>query len=186
MSKTELCVESYSRLKNLKLVEKETGVKWQTVYVHLKKAGVSVTGDKKRYGSSTDKLAAKFEQKFNDIVKFAVNNNDSKWQSTVDFYVNDISIDVKVSRLQKAGSQPSGKKYSARWAYCISKQKDIADFFVMFAIDDEDVINHIFLIPDEIAVNQSTISIPQTMDSKWADFKISENELVEFFAEFKK
>ena len=37
-------IESYSRLKNLKLVELETGIKWQTVYTHLKKAGVAVTG----------------------------------------------------------------------------------------------------------------------------------------------
>lgn len=46
------CIEAYSRLKNLKLVGEEIGMKWQTVYVQLKKAGVKVTGDKARYGGT--------------------------------------------------------------------------------------------------------------------------------------
>ena len=62
MNKKEIidkCIESYSRLKNLKLVGLEVGIPWQTVYVYLKQAGISVTGDKSRYGSATDRVAVK-------------------------------------------------------------------------------------------------------------------------------
>ena len=58
MNKKEIidkCIESYSRLKNLKLVGLEVGIPWQTVYVYLKQAGIAVTGDKSRYGSVTDR-----------------------------------------------------------------------------------------------------------------------------------
>lgn len=42
-------IESYSRLKKLKLVGDETGIPWQTVYVRLRANNVPVTGDKARY-----------------------------------------------------------------------------------------------------------------------------------------
>lgn len=38
MKDQEKCVESYSRIKNLKLVGIELGIPWQTVYVHLQNA----------------------------------------------------------------------------------------------------------------------------------------------------
>lgn len=180
MNKTEICVESYSRLKNLKLVEEETGIKWQTVYWHLKKAGVSVTGDKKRYGSSSDKLARDYEEYFKKIVPEAVDNNESQFQSTIDFYVGSLSVDVKVSRLQVSGVSRKGKSFSSRWAYCISKQKDIADIFILFALDENENVKHIFAIPNDIAVNHSTISIPVSMRSKWAEFEINQDDIREF------
>ena len=73
MDKRDACIESYSRLKNLKLVGLELGIPWQTVYVHLRAAGVPVTGDKKRYGSDTDRLAAKAEALFAELVPAAGN-----------------------------------------------------------------------------------------------------------------
>ena len=182
MEKTEICVESYSRLKNLKLVEKETGIKWQTVYVHLKKAGVAVTGDKKRYGSAADKLAREYEEKFKELVPCAVDNNESEYQSTIDFYVNGWRVDVKVAVLQGSGRQASGKSFSAKWGFSVSKQKDKADFFVLFALNERKVVEHVFLVPNDIAVNHSSISIPKSMKSKWADFEVDPSELNDFFS----
>lgn len=175
------CIEEYEKIKNLKVVGEKVGIPWQTVYVHLKSAGVNVVGDKKRYGSTSDKLAAKFEEKFKQIVPFAKDNNSSKYQAKVDFFVGSHSVDVKCAHLKPAGVQDSGKKFSSRWGYCINKQKNVADFFVLFALNDDDSVRHIFLMPKEIAITATTISIPGSMKSKWADYKVSEKELREFF-----
>tara|TARA_R110002020_G_C16063712_1_gene755675 strand:- start:27 stop:599 length:573 start_codon:yes stop_codon:yes gene_type:complete len=184
--KIEACVASYKVNKNLKLVGSELGIPWQTVYVYLKEAGVQITGDKKRYGSTSDKLAREYEDKFKQIVPQAIDNNQSQFQSTVDFFVGSISVDVKVSRLQNSGKTPKGKSFASRWAYCISKQKDIADVFVLFALDGNDDIKHIFAVPNDVAVNHSTISIPFSMRSKWAEFKIDQSEVREFLVELGK
>lgn len=183
IQKIKSCVTSYEKHKNLKKVGDELNIPWQTVYVYLKEAGVNVTGDKKRYGSATDKLARDYEDKFKLIIPEAVDNNESQFQSTVDFFIGSISVDVKVSRLQKSGFTPRGKSFASRWAYCISKQKDIADIFVLFALDQNDEIEHIFAIPNDVAVNHSTISIPLSMRSKWAEFKIEQDELRDFLIE---
>ena len=181
MNKSTVCMESYARLKNLKLVEEEIGIKWQTVYWHLKKAGVPVTGDKKLYGSTTDKLARKIELEFKRAVPFALDNNELKFQAKIDFTVGDYSIDVKASIISSAGIQESGKKYSSRWGYCISKQKNTADFFVLYALNKDESIKYIFLIPKEIAITCTTISIPFSMKSKWSEYEVSEKDLLDFF-----
>lgn len=179
--------ESYSRLKNLKLVEIETGIKWQTVYWHLKKEGVPITGDKARYGSVTDRVAVLGEQYFQRLLPEAVDNNDLKWQSSIDFSVYGIKVDVKTSHLIPAGRNPKGKSFSARWCYCISKQQDIADYFVLLALpENDDEPQHIFLLPKELATAKTTISIPLTLKSKWADYKVSAQELQHFFTAHKK
>lgn len=41
MQEIDKCIESYRRLKNLKLVGAEVGVPWQTVYVMLRAAGAA-------------------------------------------------------------------------------------------------------------------------------------------------
>lgn len=173
----DLCIESYSRLKHLKLVGEEVGIPWQTVYVHLKKAGVKVTGDKARYGSATDRFAVKAEQEFKRLIPFAIDNNEAEFQSTIDFCVNGQSVDVKASRLKS-----DGRLY--RWSFCINKQRDIADFFVLYAYDNggENIIN-VFMIPGEIARAKTTISITSTLKSKWADYIISQPDMLEFFKE---
>jgi len=180
------CVESYERLKNLKLVADEVGIPWQTVYTHLRSMNCCVVGDKKRYGSIKDKLAEKFESRFLRVVNFAIPNNEYKYQAKIDFFVGDTSIDVKVSSLQNAGVQPSGKKYAARWSYCISKQKKTADFFVMYALNKDESVRHVFLIPKEIAITCTTISIPESKKSKWFEYEVHENELYGFFEWFLK
>lgn len=175
--------ESYSRLKNLKLVEQETGVKWQTVYWHLKKEGVQVVGDKARYGSATHRLGVLGEQLFQRLVPNAVDNKHLKWQGSADFSVNGSSVDVKAARLCPAGKTPAGKSCSARWSYCNITQRDIADFFVLIALPDQgDDVEHIFLLPRELAASNTTISIPLTLKSKWADYLVSSEELSQFFS----
>jgi hypothetical protein len=175
---TQQCVNAYSELKHLKLAGEKVGIPWQTVYVHLKRAGVSVTGDKARYGSVSDRLAAKAEKLFSKAVPFVVDNNVSEFQSTIDFTAGRYGIDIKASRLREY----PGKRDAPKWGFCISKQKDKADFFVLYAFDSTgDKVLHIFLMPKEIATSKQTISIPATLCSKWADYIVQRGELKEFF-----
>lgn len=178
---TDKVISSYARLKNLKLVEMETGIKWQKVYTILRRRGVPVCGDKARYGSATDRVALIGESKFAAAVPFAENNNQGKWQATVDFSIKNILVDVKTSYLMPGGRLASGKSFTPRWCFCINKQKDIADFFVLYALGDKNKTKHIFLMPNEIATSRSTISIPLSLKSKWADYRIEERELSDFF-----
>lgn len=182
----ERIMESYSRLKNLKLVEQDTGVKWQTVYWHLKKEGVDVCGDKARYGSVSDRIAVLGEQRFHDTVPFAEDNNEGKWQASVDFSIGGVTIDVKTARLTPAGRTPNGKSFAAKWGFCINKQVDIADYFVLYALDEvEAEPAHALLIPREIATTKTTIAVPLSLKSKWSDYRIEENDLFEFFDLFR-
>ena len=184
MSIQDECVQKYSELKHLKLTGQVLGIPWQTVYVHLKNAGVSVTGDKARYGSVSDRLACCAEKMFAKSVPEAQDNNGLRFQATVDFEISGFLIDVKAAMLKKQRVEKSGKKTGARWAFCISKQKDVSDFFVLYALSGESgepFINHIFLLPKEIATTKTTISIPQNLKSKWADYEIQEHELRSFF-----
>ena len=171
----EKCVEAYSRLKNLKLVGDELGIRWQTVYVHLRKSGVKVTGDKARYGSVTDRLATRAERLFASAVPFAVDSNNEKFQAAIDFTVLGWDVDVKASRcISHKGDAP-------RWAFCINKQKDKADFFALYALDLDLNVKYVFLIPNEIATTSASISIPASLKSKWADYMVEESDLAPFF-----
>lgn len=180
--KTALCIKSYSRLKNLKLVSKEIDMPWQTVYWHLKKANIAVSGDKSRYGAETDKLARQAEIIFRDTVPLAKDMNETEFQSKFDFLIGNSKVDIKASKLKSAGRQKNGKIYSSKWAFGISKQKKYADYYVLYCMnkDGTDVV-HIILLPKEIANVKTSISIPVTMNSRWSDYKVSERELVEFF-----
>lgn len=55
--------DAYEKHKNLKLAAEELGIKWQYLYVILRKEGVAVCGDKSRYGSDKDRLAEFFNAK---------------------------------------------------------------------------------------------------------------------------
>lgn len=170
------CIESYARLKSLKLVGDELGIKWQSVYVHLKKAGVKVTGDKARYGNAKDRLASAAERRFSVSVPIANDLNQEKYQSSIDFEVQGWMVDVKASRLRANNGE------APRWSFCINKQKDAADFFVFYSYESEgDSVRHVFLMPREIAVNSSLVSIPESLKSKWADYMVEEEGLYEFF-----
>lgn len=171
-------IESYSRLKNLHLVAREIGIPWQTVYVRLRGAGISVTGDKKRYGSETDKLAAKGEAIFQRMVPFAENQNDTRWQPEVDFIVRGMTVDVKTSRLTSANY----KFKSKRWGFSLKKQQLKADFFVCLALNESSgEVEHLLLIPGEMVRDIQTVSLSQNPNGKWLRFKISADDLRGFF-----
>lgn len=115
MNKTEMCVAAYEKHKHLKLAGEEIGVPWQTVYVHLRLAGVPVVGDKSRYGSDSDRLAALSETEFAKLVPAARNQNDAIFQPKLDFFVHGYGVDVKASRHKRQSS----KAKTLRWAFSL-------------------------------------------------------------------
>lgn len=173
----EKCVEAYQRNRNLKIAANEVGIPWQTLYVHLKKAGEPVTGDKLKYGSSKDRLAAKSEQLFVQYVPQAKDMNAKKFQSKIDFDVNGYGVDVKSSSLKLSGHKCSVK----RWAFCIKKQEMLADFFVCIGFDEEGE-KHVLtlLIPGEIARKYTSISL-SSRGGKWSDYQVDIADLKSFF-----
>lgn len=174
----ENAIEVYLKHKHLKLAADELGMKWQTLYVWLKKAGIQVIGDKSKYGSDKDKLASHAENLFQQLVPNAVNQNESKFQSKIDFMVGDKKIDVKSSNLNK-GMKNSDSK---RWSFSVKKQEFIADFLVCFAFINGSDIYKLLLIPSELISKYQTITVSSSK-SKWLDYEISPNELKNFFEE---
>lgn len=174
------CIESYSRLKNLKLVGQEVGIPWQTVYVHLKNAGVAVTGDKARYGTERDRLAAKAEKAFMELVPFAQDMNRRKFQSNIDFKVLGFGVDVKSAN--KKRSSPKAKTFN--WCFSLKKQSITADFFVCFAYEDGE-IKHSFLVPGEVARHYTSLSIACATKGKWWDYEVDPKSLASFFRSLK-
>lgn len=170
--------DAYARLKNLKLVGKELGIPWQTVYVKLREDRVSVVGDKHRYGSDKDRLAATAESEFQSIIPWAHNNNKDSFQPKVDFTVGTIGVDVKSSRLHKSNARYK----SRRWSFSVKKQEMAADFIVCFAYSD-DGASRILLIPCEIIRKYQTVSIGEKFDGMWSEFEVSRNDLPVFFRE---
>lgn len=174
-----IVIDSYARHKNLKLVGEEVGMSWQNVYVILKKNGVEVTGDKSRYGTDKDRLAALAESEFLKFVPWADDMNKKKYQSKVDFMVGDISVDIKSSRLNRCSSGPA-----KRWAFSLKKQELFVDYIVGFAFIENDY--RLFLIPGEMVRKYQTISIGEKSNSKWFDFEIKPEDLTEFFRNMSK
>jgi len=169
----------YNKHKNLKLAANELGMKWQTLYVQLRKLGIPVTGDKSRYGSDKDRLAACAESEFQRLVPLAINQNANKFQSKFDFLVGNEKIDIKASQARRGS-----KKFAAtRWAFSVKKQEFCADFIVCFAMLDAGY--RLFLIPGECVRHYQTISIstdPKTK-SKWTQYEVSLSDLSEFFVQ---
>lgn len=183
MTNEERCVDLYRKYKNLKIVGSKLGIPWQTVYVILKRNNISVCGDKLRYGSNSDRLAAISERNFIDLVPNAINQNRKSFQSKIDFMVNGYGVDIKASNRKTVG-----KSNISTWAFSIKKQEIIADFFVCFAMENEN-IKYTLLIPSEISKNYSTIRIGDGKNSikgKWWDFIIDKNYLNDFFMKLPK
>lgn len=170
---------AYAKHMNLKLAADELGMKWQNLYVKLRKLGVSVTGDKARYGSDKDRLAAFAEMEFKRLVPFSVNQNEIIFQSKFDFMVGAEKVDIKAAKLAQGCKRFSAK----RWAFSVKKQEFCADFIVCFAMTDE--AYRIFLIPGELVRNYQTISIAESekSKSKWLQYEITQADLSEFFAD---
>lgn len=181
----KLYTETYDKHKNLKLAAKELGMKWQTLYWHLTSIGHPVTGDKERYGSNTDKLARYTEKLFQKSFPYAVDNNEEKFQSSLDFTVKGLDIDIK-SATKKDGYKSNPNKNAAyRWAFSCKVQEKVTDYLICYCFSGEDCVDHgtvekILLIPKEFFANKQSFSVSCTR-SKWYDFEVTETELKEFF-----
>ena len=173
-------VEAYRKHKNLKLAADELGIKWQTLYCQLKKVGEPITGDKARYGSDRDRLAARAEKLFKDLVPFAVDQNAIEFQAKVDYVVCDQRVDVKASMLAKS----CNRYESTRWAFSIKKQQFCADFVVCFAFYPDSDEYKTLLIPGEMIRHCQTVSISSRGRSKWLQFLIDPLDLQEFFLNY--
>lgn len=172
-----VCVDTYRKTRNLKLVGAELGIPWQTVYVHLKNANEPVIGDKLRYGSDRDKLAALAESMFQEIVPDAMNKNLIQYQSKYDFDVMGYSVDVKASMPRQLN-----KKYaSMSWSFSFKKQALVCDFIVCICFSPDREIGHVLVVPSEFFKGLQTVSVSCEGCSKWLDYSVSKDELASFF-----
>jgi hypothetical protein len=169
-------VQAYRKHKHLKKAALELGMKWQNLYLKLCAYGEPVSGDKERYGSESDKFAAKSEGLFKSLVPTAVDMNRKKFQSKYDFEISGLKVDVKCSK--KRLSNVSSKQ--KRWAFSVKKQRLIADLVVCFGYDDSgDEVETCLAIPGDICRNHGTISL-SCRGGKWADYSIKIDELNDF------
>ena len=180
MITTEQCIESYKKHQQLFAAADDLGMPWQTLYYRLKKAGFSVTGNKSKWGSARDRFAAKGEAFFKSIVPDAKDQNETSFQSKVDFVVNGIKVDVKSAKAKTSNSRYSSK----RWAFSLKKQLEEAEFYVLFCYDEKgEVVRDCYLIPRDMIIGLQTISIPCTAKSKWNCFSVNPDCLADFFRE---
>lgn len=171
-------VQAYEKHRNLKLAASELGIGWQTLYSRLKRAGVPVTGDKLRYGTDRDRLAAIGEAEFQRLVPQAVSENERKYQSKFDFTVGSQKVDVKASLPRRLS-----KKYEAlSWSFSFKKQSFICDFFCCICFDVSRSVQHVLLVPREFFAGLQTISVPCSGASKWLDYSVAPDELADFFS----
>ena len=178
-------VEVYDKHKNLKLAAKELGMVWQTLYWNLTQINHPVTGDKERYGSLTDKLAKETEDLFKKTVPFAVDCNENEFQAKMDFKVKGFNVDVKASTKKDGYKNNPKKNVTYRWAFSCKVQNDLADFMVCYCYEGYEADQHgsvekILLIPKEFFKNKQSMSVSCTK-SKWYDFEVTEDELLDFF-----
>lgn len=173
--------EAYEKHKNLKLAALEIGIKWPTLYCRLKKQGVSVTGDKYRYGSAKDRLAVIAENEFCKIVPEAKNMNNVEWQSKFDMLVGDIKIDIKCSLPRKL--QPH-KSQTLSWSFSLKRQNFECDLIICFGLNEDRSLNKLIVIPYEIFNGLQTISVPIGRPSKWHEYTVEKEDLRDFLLSF--
>jgi len=142
-------------------------------------ANEPVTGDKERYGSESDRFARLAEKHFKELVPYADDQNESKFQSKFDFQVGHLKIDVKCAR--PAIKQTSSKVKS--WAFSVKKQRLIADMILCIGYDEDDQPEVYLLIPGPVARNCGTITLSKSKKGKWMDFAVEKHEIKPFFDE---
>lgn len=166
-------IASYKKHQNLKIAAKELGMSFQTLYWQLKKEGVAITGNKERYGTEKDRFGLLAERMFQEIFPAAKDQNNVKHQAKYDFALGELKIDIKASKRASLGVGAGGD----RWAFSIKRQINDCDFFVMFAFSKSAEIEDIFLIPAELIVALSSISISCNGKSKWHAYSVTKEEL---------
>lgn len=172
------CIQAYRKHRNLKLAAQDVGIPWQSVYVQLRNADEPVTGDKLKYGSDSDKLAARGEQMFHSFVPESISHNEREFQSKLDFTVRGYGVDVKTSTLRLSNKACKVR----RWAFCTKKQEASADFVVCFGIaGDGESLAKTLLIPGEIIRKYTTVSLSEA-GGKWDDYSVEPGDLETFFA----
>lgn len=169
----------YDKHLHLKNAADELGMKWQTLYWYLQKAGHPVTGNKARYGSKTDKLASRAEVDFKRLVPNAKDMNEAKYQSKYDFEIYGLKVDVKASTLKEYCKNKSLCRYS----FNVKKQEMLADFIVAFGYNKGE-LEKCYLFPKEHIRFMTTISISNGK-SKWQDFEVAPKELKPFFDNYR-
>lgn len=162
---------------NLKLAAQELGIAWQTLYCRLKAIGEPVTGDKLRYGSDRDRLAAMSEVEFFKLVPFATAMNQSQFQSKFDFDVLGWKVDVKASLPRQLNRRFAAKS----WSFSFKKQSLICDFICCFCMDEAKAVERVLLVPSEFFQGLQTVSVSRSGGSKWLDYAIDSKELSQFF-----
>lgn len=173
-----LIADAYNKHRNLKLAAAELGMPWQSLYVQLKKEGVTVTGDKLRYGSDRDRLAALAEAEFRRLVPAARGMNTVSWQAKHDFDVNGIKVDVKCSMPRQLS-----KKYQAKsWSFSFKKQSLLCDFICCFCMGEERELQRVLLVPREFFDGLQTVSVSCHGHSKWLEYEVAPEELSAFFS----
>lgn len=180
--------ELYDKYKNLKIAAEEAGIKWQKLYTILRKANHPVAGDKDMYGSIADKFARKTENKFKELIPYAIDHNNDVFQNKIDFSIGSVKVDVKASTKKDGYKNNPRKNASYRWAFSCNVQRSSSDFLVLFCFsgynaEDCGEIEKILLIPCEFYKNKQSISV-SCSKSKWYDFEVSEEDLKEFFDGF--
>lgn len=171
-------VIAYRKHMNLKLAAQELGIAWQTLYCRLKAIGEPVTGDKLRYGSDRDRLAAMSEVEFLRLVPFATAMNQRQFQSKFDFDVLGWKVDVKASLPRQLNRRFAAKS----WSFSFKKQSLICDFICCFCMDEAKAVERILLVPSEFFQGLQTVSVSRAGSSKWLDYTIEPNELAKFFS----
>jgi hypothetical protein len=168
-------IDSYKKHENLKIAGAELGISFQTLYWHLKKAGVSVAGNKERYGSEKDRFGVFAEKIFAEIVPEADDLNGKKFQSKFDFQINGVRLEIKAAKRQSLGFGKGGD----RWAFSIKRQISECDFYVLFAFSPDKELEKIFLVPHDVLCNTTTISVSVNGVSKWHSYEVTKESLRE-------
>ena len=171
-------VQAYERHRNLKLAAAEVGMPWQTLYLHLKKAGVPVAGDRLRYGTDRDRLGALAEAEFGRLVPSAVACNDRRYQAPIDFDVRGYGVDVKCAMPRRG----LARSQAQRWAFSFKRQSLTADFVCCFCMTEARAIDRVLLVPQEFFAGLQSISVACSGASKWLDYAVLPAQLAEFFA----
>lgn len=174
--------ELYAEHQRLHTVGEVLGIPWQTVCWWLKKEGVSVTGNKARYGGNSDKIAVIGENLFGKLGTDAINQNNLQFQSKYDYILGDLKIDIKTGFLRDQKGRGNSK--ITRWAFCTKVQQK-ADYLICYCLSgtlDEYRVEYILLIPAEFIGEIQTISV-SPRNSKWLNFTVSEDELKSFLLE---
>jgi len=177
--------ELYAKVKNLKLVSEALSIPWQTVYWWLKKEGVQVVGDKARYGGDSDSVGIIGELLFKRLFPDAVYENDTKYQAKHDFTLHGLKIDIKTSSLRSVKTRKGN--IATRWGFnCYNAAEHGIDFFVCFCLNANGRdVDKILLIPSEMVVSETGGVSVSSNRSKWDAFVITEQDIVEFFNNFK-